>query len=82
MTTAMGVSNRLRKKPSRSYRLRFRSNVIENLTPKQSLELVLLVIWSDPDDDPPRSLIHLANPDPTPSTSSAPETTTKGKANG
>ena len=78
----MGVCDRLRKKPSRSYRLRFRSNVIENLTPKQSLELVLLVIRSDPDDDPPRSLIHLANPDPTPSTSSAPETITKGKVNG
>ena len=78
----MGVCDRLRKKPSRSYRLRFRSSVIENLTPEQSLELVLLVIWSYPGDDPPRSLIHLASPDPTPSTSSAPETTTKGKANG
>lgn len=78
----MGVSDRLRKKPSRSYRLRVGSNVIENLTPEESLELVLLVIRSYSGDDPPRSLIHLANPDPTPSTSSAPETTTKGQANG
>ena len=78
----MGVSDRLRKKRSRSYRLRVGSNVIENLTPEESLELVLLVIRSDPGDDPPRSLIHLANPDPTLSTSSATKPTTKGNANG
>lgn len=72
----MGVCDRLRKKQSRSYRLRFRSSVIENLTPEQSLELVLLVIWSDLEDD--RNLNAPALPS-TPTTAAEP--TTKGNQN-
>ena len=39
-----------KKKPSLSYRLRVGSSVIENLTPEESLDLVLRVILSGLDD--------------------------------
>ena len=44
----MAIAN---KKTSLYYRIRCGSSVIENLTPEESLDLVLRVILSDLDDD-------------------------------
>lgn len=65
-----------RKKTSLSYRLRVGSSVIENLTPEESLDLVLRVIRGDLEDD--RNLNAPAPPS-TPTTAAEP--TTKGNQN-
>ena len=48
LSGCMAIAN---KKTSLSYHLRVGSSVIENLTPEESLDLVLRVILSGLDDD-------------------------------
>ena len=64
------------KKTSLPYRLRVGSSVIDKLTPEESLDLVLRVIWGDLEDD--RNLNAPAPPS-TPTTAAEP--TTKGNQN-
>ena len=50
-SNSVGCLSVSKKKTSLPYRLRVGSSVIDELTPEESLDLVLKVIWGDLEDD-------------------------------
>ena len=75
-SNGIGCSASGEKKTSLPYRLRVGSSVIDELTPEESLDLVLKVIWGDLEDDQ-----NLNAPAPPSTPTTAAEPTTKGNQN-